>query len=177
MDQELTMQKSESDGSQLWRWIPTLYFSQGIPYVVVMSLSVILYKNMGISNVDIALYTSWLYLPFVIKPLWSPFVDMFKTKRAWIIGMELIIGSLFALVALTIPADGFFGLTLLVFWLLAFSCTGFMALGMMLPGMFSGWLQAQLGYAHFFIWICISAVPTFIVTALIRVDPAFGKKV
>ncbi|MDO9194525.1 MAG: MFS transporter, partial [Undibacterium sp.] len=55
--------------NSLWRWIPTLYFSQGIPYVVVMTLSVIMYKNMGISNSDIALYTSWLYLPFVIKPL------------------------------------------------------------------------------------------------------------
>jgi PAT family beta-lactamase induction signal transducer AmpG len=55
-------------------------------------------------------------------------------------------------------------------------CTGFMALSMMLPGMFSGWLQAQLGYAHFFVWICIAAIPTFIVTALIKIDPGFGKK-
>ena len=415
--------------NSLWRWIPTLYFSQGIPYVVVMTLSVIMYKNMGISNSDIALYTSWLYLPFVIKPLWSPFVDMFRTKRFWIITLELLIGSLFALVALTIPADNFFRLTLMVFWLLAFSaathdissdgfymlalqqhqqaayvgvrsmffrlsmiagqgglvylagslkdmtgsvtlawsvvfvvlagmfislsvyhkwmlpkpdsdqsrgdpdqvlktfftifaeflkkknvlitlcflmlyrfgeaqlvkmappflldatskgglalstqmvgiiygsigmvaltcggllgsylisrfglkrclwpmalainvphlayvylsfampenvaliaiavaveqfgygfgftayilymimvadgpnktahyaiCTGFMALGMMLPGMFSGWLQAQLGYAHFFVWICVAAIPTFVVTSLIQVDPGFGKK-
>ncbi|MFY8063739.1 MAG: hypothetical protein ACOVN2_08545, partial [Usitatibacteraceae bacterium] len=57
-----------------WLWIPTLYFGQGIPYVVVMTLSVIMYKNLGVSNTDIALYTSWLYLPWVIKPLWSPLV-------------------------------------------------------------------------------------------------------
>jgi PAT family beta-lactamase induction signal transducer AmpG len=423
------MEKSSVKTASLWRWIPSLYFGQGIPYVVVMTLSVIMYKNMGISNADIALYTSWLYLPFVIKPLWSPFIDMFKTKRFWIITLELLIGSLFALVALTIQADNFFKLSLLVFWLLAFSaathdigadgfymlaleqhqqaafvgvrsmffriamiagqgglvylagslkdmtgqvtlawgvvfvvlavmfaslslyhkwilpkpdsdqpcansgqvltsffavfaeflkkknilitlcflmlyrfgeaqlvkmappflldatskgglglttqmvgiiygsigmvaltcggllggyaisrfglkrclwpmalsinvphlayvflaftmpdnllviatavaieqfgygfgfaayilymimvadgpnktahyaiCTGFMALGMMLPGMFSGWLQAQLGYAHFFVWICIAAVPTFVVAALIQVDPSFGKK-
>lgn len=103
-----------------WRWIPSLYFSQGIPYVVVMTLSVIMYKNMGISNADIALYTSWLYLPFVIKPLWSPFVDMFKTKRFWVITLELVIGALFGLVAFTIPMSSFFQMTLLVFWLLAF---------------------------------------------------------
>ena len=53
-----------------WRWIPTLYFAQGLPYVVVMTLSVVMYKNLGVSNTEIALYTSWLYLPWVIKPLW-----------------------------------------------------------------------------------------------------------
>ena len=107
--------------SLAWRWIPSLYFSQGIPYVVVMTLSVIMYKNMGISNSDIALYTSWLYLPFVIKPFWSPFVDMFKTKRFWIVTLELLIGGLFGLVALTIPLTGFFQASLLAFWLVAFS--------------------------------------------------------
>ena len=112
---------SPSAPSGVWRWIPSLYFSQGIPYVVVMTLSVIMYKNLDISNSDIALYTSWLYLPFVIKPFWSPFVDMFKTKRFWIITLELVIGAMFGLVALTIPMSGFFQATLLVFWLLAFS--------------------------------------------------------
>ena len=105
----------------VWRWIPTLYFGQGIPYVAVMIISVIFYKNMGVSNTDIALYTSWLYLPFVIKPLWSPFVDMFRTKRWWIVWLELLIGAAFALVALTIPGDNFFRITLAIFWLLAFS--------------------------------------------------------
>ena len=64
-----------------WWWVPSLYFSQGIPYVIVMTLSVVMYKRLGISNTDIALYTSWLYLPWVIKPLWSPFVDITRTKR------------------------------------------------------------------------------------------------
>ena len=105
----------------VWWWIPTLYFGQGIPYVAVMTLSVILYKNMGVSNTDIALYTSWLYLPFVIKPLWSPFVDMFRRKRWWIVWMELLIGAAFALVALTLPMENFFRVTLAIFWLLAFS--------------------------------------------------------
>ena len=104
-----------------WRWIPTLYFGQGIPYVVVMTLSVIMYKNLGLSNTDIALYTSWLYLPWVIKPLWSPVVDMFKTKRYWIVALQLVIGASLALVALTIPTAHFFQITLAVFWLMAFS--------------------------------------------------------
>jgi PAT family beta-lactamase induction signal transducer AmpG len=104
-----------------WRWIPTLYFGQGIPYVVVMTLSVIMYKNLGLSNTDIALYTSWLYLPWVIKPLWSPIVDMFKTKRLWIVTLQLFIGASLALVALTIPTAHFFQITLAVFWLMAFS--------------------------------------------------------
>ncbi|TPW11664.1 MAG: hypothetical protein FD130_1938, partial [Halothiobacillaceae bacterium] len=104
-----------------WAWIPTLYFGQGIPYVVVMALAVIMYKKLGLSNSDIALYTSWLYLPWVIKPLWSPFVEMFRTKRFWILAMQLIIGTGFALVALTLPTSHFVQLTLALFWLIAFS--------------------------------------------------------
>ena len=72
-----------------WSWIPTLYFAQGLPYVVVMTLAVIMFKRLGINNTDIALYTSWLYLPWVIKPLWSPLVDIVKTKRWWVITMQL----------------------------------------------------------------------------------------
>ena len=104
-----------------WAWIPTLYFAQGIPYVAVMALSVILYKNLGVSNTDIALYTSWLYLPWVVKPLWSPLVDLLRTKRFWIVTLQLAIGAAFAAVALTLPLAAFFQATLAVFWLLAFS--------------------------------------------------------
>lgn len=104
-----------------WLWVPTLYFAEGIPYVIVMTLSVILYKRLGISNADIALYTSWLYLPWVIKPLWSPIVDILKTKRFWIIIMQLVVGVGLAGVAFTIPVDRFFQYTLAFFWLIAFS--------------------------------------------------------
>jgi len=104
-----------------WAWIPSLYFAQGIPYVVVMTLSTVLYKNLGVSNTDIALYTSWLYLPWVIKPLWSPLVDLFRTKRFWIVTLQFVIGLAFALVALTLPGPAFFRLSLAVFWLMAFS--------------------------------------------------------
>ena len=108
-------------GKGVWWWVPSLYFGQGIPYVVVMTLSVIMYKNLNVSNTDIALYTSWLYLPWVIKPLWSPLVDMFHTKRLWIVVLQCLIGASLALVALTIQLPAFFQITLAVFWLLAFS--------------------------------------------------------
>lgn len=104
-----------------WSWIPSLYFSEGLPYVVVMMVSVIMYKKLNISNTEIAFYTSWLYLPWVIKPFWSPFVDLLKTKRWWIISMQLLIGGGLAGVAFFIPMSFFFQATLAVFWLLAFS--------------------------------------------------------
>ena len=104
-----------------WRWVPTLYFAQGIPYVVVMTLSVVMYKNLEVSNTDIALYTSWLYLPWVIKPLWSPIVDLLRNKRWWIVTLQAVIGASLAAVALAVPAPHFFQLTLAVFWLMAFS--------------------------------------------------------
>src|SRR6266481_1732034 len=100
-----------------WAWVPTLYLAEGLPYVVVMTVSVIMYKGMGSSNTDIALYTSWLYLPWVIKPLWSPVVDILKTRRLWIWVMQLIIGAGLAGVALTIPSAHFFQYTLAFLWL------------------------------------------------------------
>ncbi len=104
-----------------WSWIPTLYFTEGFPYVVVMIVSVIMYKNLGVSNSEIAFYTSWLYLPWVIKPFWSPFIDLFKTKRWWIVAMQLLIGVGLAGVAFLIPTSYFFQASLAILWLLAFS--------------------------------------------------------
>ncbi len=104
-----------------WTWIPSLYLAEGLPYVVVMTVSVIMYKGFGISNTDIALYTSWLYLPWVIKPLWSPVVDILGTRRRWIWVMQLLIGGGLAGVALTVPGPHFFRWTLAFFWLLAFN--------------------------------------------------------
>lgn len=104
-----------------WAWIPTLYFAQGLPYVAVMTISVIMYKRLGISNAELAFYTGWLNLPWVVKPLWSPFIDLIKTKRWWITATQLLIGAGLAGIAFTIPTTYFFQLTLAVFWLLAFS--------------------------------------------------------
>lgn len=104
-----------------WAWIPTLYFAQGLPYVAVMTISVIMYKRLGISNTDIALYTGWLYLPWVIKPFWSPFVDIIRTKRWWTLSMQWIIAFALAGIAFTIPTPFFFQLTLAIFWIVGFT--------------------------------------------------------
>lgn len=104
-----------------WTWIPTVYFAEGMPYIVVMAVAGIMYKKLGVSNTDIAFYTAWLYLPWVIKPFWSPIVELLKTKRWWIVTMQLVIGAGLAGVAFTVPASFFFKATLAFFWLLAFS--------------------------------------------------------
>ena len=104
-----------------WVWVPSLYVAEGIPYIMVMTVSVVLYKRLGISNTDIALYTSWLYLPWVIKPLWSPLVELLSTKRCWILLMQILIGASLACIAFFIPATRFFQYTLAFFWLMAFS--------------------------------------------------------
>jgi PAT family beta-lactamase induction signal transducer AmpG len=104
-----------------WLWVPSLYFSEGIPYVIVMTMSVVMYKRLGISNTDIALYTSWLYLPWVIKPLWSPFVDITRTKRFWIVAMQFLVSLGLALVAFSVRGSAFFKWSLFLFWIMAFA--------------------------------------------------------
>ncbi len=114
-----------------WTWIPSLYFAEGLPYVVAMTIAVIMYKNLGMSNTDIAIHTSWLYLPWVIKPFWSPFVDLLKTKRWWVIAMQTLLAASFGIMAFTLTridaTDFNEGLTLLgrltlcVLWVVAFS--------------------------------------------------------
>jgi PAT family beta-lactamase induction signal transducer AmpG len=104
-----------------WLWVPTLYTAEGLPYALVLAVSVVLYKNLGVSNAEITFYTGWLYLPWVIKPLWSPIVDVLKTRRQWIWATQFLTGTMLAAVSLAIPAPHFFQLTLALFWLLAFN--------------------------------------------------------
>ncbi len=104
-----------------WAWVPVLYFTQGLPYILVVSVSVIMYKKLGISNADIGFYTSWLYLPWVLKPLWSPFVDLKSTKRNWFLSMQLLISVALLGVALTLPTNIFFMTSLACFWMAAFA--------------------------------------------------------
>ena len=118
--------KAATDGSLLprhvhWRWLPSVYFAEGLPYAVITVVSVIFYRRLGLSNAEAALYTGWLYLPWVVKPLWSPWVDLLKTERFWIVGTQFLVGAGFAGIALTIPADDFVRYTLLLFWLIAFA--------------------------------------------------------
>ncbi|WP_149277056.1 MFS transporter [Pareuzebyella sediminis] len=104
-----------------WAWVPILYFTQGLPYVLVVTVSVIMYKKLGVSNEDIGLYTSVLYLPWVLKPLWSPFVDLKSTKRKWFLVMQLIIALALMGVGLSLPTNMFFTATLACFWMAAFA--------------------------------------------------------
>ena len=117
----MSAKTAKSSRRNPWAWIPTLYFAQGLPYVAVMTISVIMYKRLGISNTDIALYTGWLYLPWVIKPFWSPFVDIIRTKRWWTLTMQWLIAFALAGIAFTIPAPLFFQLTLAIFWIVGFT--------------------------------------------------------
>ena len=116
-----------------WWWIPTLYFAEGIPYFIVNNISVIMFTRMGMAKGDMAMYTSLLYLPWVIKPLWSPFVDIIRTKRWWVMAMQVIMSVAFALLAFSLPhpsaeviAAGntevsLFLVTLVLFWITAFA--------------------------------------------------------
>ncbi len=90
-----------------WWWVPTLYFAQGVPYVVVMTVAVIMFKRLGVGNTQIALYTSWLYLPYAIKPLWSPLVQRIGTRRAWVVVMQLLVAVGLVCVAFVIPLESF----------------------------------------------------------------------
>ena len=110
-----------NSGRSPYSWVSTLYFAEALPYMVVMALSTIMYTNMGLSNTELALYTSWLYLPWVIKPLWSPLVDSIRTKRWWIIAMQVLVGASLAGVALTLQTEWWLQLSLAFFWLMAFS--------------------------------------------------------
>ena len=112
-----------------WLWIPTLYFAEGIPYFIVNNISVVMFKNMGMPNGMLALYTSLLYLPWVIKPLWSPFVDIIRTKRWWIIAMQLLMSLAMLLLPFMLPqghgemfaSSPMFYVTLTLFWITAFA--------------------------------------------------------
>ena len=117
----LDRQEPESHNRNPWKWIPTLYFAEALPYVAVMTISTVMYERLGLSNAEIAFYTSMLYLPWAIKPLWSPFVDLARSKRWWILAMELLIAVAIAGEAYTLPSAHFLVLTLTFFWIMAFS--------------------------------------------------------
>ncbi len=104
-----------------WSWIPTLYLYQGIPYSIVMTTSGLIYKTMGISVAALAFWTSLLYLPWAIKPLWSPYVEVVSTKRNWIIMTQLLLGVAFIMVGSAMPLSFFFPITVGLFAIIAIS--------------------------------------------------------
>lgn len=102
-------------------WVPSLYIAESLPYVAVMVIATTMYKRLGLSNTELALYTSWLYLPWVIKPLWSPYIAAIKTERWWVLVMQLLIGAGFAGIAFTLPMSIWLQGSLAFFWILAFA--------------------------------------------------------
>lgn len=90
-----------------WAWIPTLYFAEGLPNVIVTVLSVVMYMQLGLTDAEVGLYTGWLALPWVIKPLWSPFIDLLKTKRWWVLTMQALIGAALAGIAFSLHSRQF----------------------------------------------------------------------
>ena len=102
-----------------WWWVPSLYYAEGIPYNIAMVVSVVMYKTMGISNTAIAFWTSILYLPWFLKPAWSPFVDVISTKRNWILWTQILLAVTFFATAFTITLPWFFTITIAILWLTA----------------------------------------------------------
>ncbi len=103
-----------------WFWVPSIFFMQGLPGIWIIMVLGIMYKNFGMSNTDITLYTGMLITPYVIKPIWASFVDIVKTKRWWIYTMEIIIGGLFICLALSLHTPMVFQVSLAICWAMAF---------------------------------------------------------
>jgi PAT family beta-lactamase induction signal transducer AmpG len=103
-----------------WTFLPSLYFAEGLPYVLINQVTTVLYVNMGIDNDTMALWTAWLYLPWVIKMFWAPVVDLYSTKRSWMLAMHLCMGIALALAGLSLATQGFFFTSLAVFFAAAF---------------------------------------------------------
>ena len=116
MDKMVTKKNSRNP----WAWIPTLYFAEGLPNVIVTTLSVVMYMQLGLTDAEVGLYTGWLALPWVIKPLWSPFIDLLKTKRWWVLTMQALIGAALAGIAFSLPTTFWFQATMCFFFLIAF---------------------------------------------------------
>ncbi len=115
------MKQAASKKNKPWQWVPTLYMAEGIPYVIVMSVATVMYERLGLTNAQIALYTSWLYLPWVIKPFWSPVVEMLHTKRWWIVAMQMVLGAALGGLAFSLQVPGYVQWSLAMLWLMAFS--------------------------------------------------------
>ena len=102
-------------------WVPTAYFAEGLPFVMIATVSVLMYKSLGISDARIAFFTTLVTWPWTLKPLWGPLLEMFKTKKHFVVATQFIGGVAFGLIALTLPLDGFFKYSLALLAILAFN--------------------------------------------------------
>src|SRR5579871_4773508 len=141
------------------RWVPTLYFAEGLPFFAVSLIAGILYKRMGLANDTIALYTSWLLLPWSLKPLWSPWLEMYRTKKFFVVVLEFAGGLSLALIALALPLSAYFRYTIALFAVVAFcsSTHDIAADGLYIASLpakeqaaFAGWQGGFYNVARFF---------------------------
>ena len=102
-------------------WVPTVYFAMGLPFVALSMVSVLMFSDMGVSNAQIAFWTSLIMLPWTLKPLWSPFLEMFKTKKYFVVATQMVTGVAFGLVALSLPLPDFFCYAIAFMGVIAFS--------------------------------------------------------
>ena len=111
---------STKANKSVWSWLPSLYVAEAMPYVVINTLTVLIYTKLDVDLATMAFWTGLLYLPWVIKPFWSPFVDIFSSKRSWVLCMQLCMGICFASSAIFLPTSIFFAVTLILFFITAF---------------------------------------------------------
>jgi PAT family beta-lactamase induction signal transducer AmpG len=102
-------------------WVPTLYFSEGLPFVATATVSVLMYKSLGLTDAQIAFFTTLVMWPWTLKPLWGPILEMFKTKKHFVIATQFIGGVSFGLLALSLPLEGFLRYSLAMFVVIAFN--------------------------------------------------------
>ena len=102
-------------------WVPSVYFAMGLPFVAIAAASSLMFKNLGISDSQIAFWTSLIMIPWTLKPVWSPLLEMFKTKKHFVIGTQMVTGFTFGLVALSLPLPNFFGYAIAMLAIIAFS--------------------------------------------------------
>src|ERR1051325_3178433 len=112
---------NESGRRNSWFWIPSLYLAEGLPNAIVTTVSIVFYKALGVSNTWVGIYTGLFYLPWVIKPLWSPVVDVLRTRRWWIWRTQLLLAVVFGVLALTLSAHWFIPGSIVCFFLIAFN--------------------------------------------------------
>jgi PAT family beta-lactamase induction signal transducer AmpG len=105
--------------SPAW-WVPSLYTAEGVPYVLITSVTTIMYGNLGLGNDKNALYTSLLGIAWTIKPLWAPVLEMWGTRRRWVLATQFLLAAAFAAVGLALPLPNYLLITLGLFWVAAF---------------------------------------------------------
>ncbi len=118
---QMTVDQNQSKQHSPATWVPTLYFAMGMPFVVLNMVCTLMYKGMGVSDAQITFWTSLIMLPWTFKPVWSPFLEIYKTKKFFVVLTQILTGLLFALVAFALHLPSFFAITIAMLAVIAMS--------------------------------------------------------